>query len=121
LKEWQAFLKDKSINVSDTFAIDSIHFEQPVRQKYYLIDNKAINLTDIRFGLKLRSTFFNIVPEKDHLVFQGRGYGHGVGMCQEGAMNMAKKGHKYDEIIKYYYSGVKIKSIKDLKNKVLNY
>lgn len=121
LKEWQAFLKDKSINVSDTFAIDSIHFEQPVRQKYYLIDNKAINLTDIRFGLKLRSTFFNIVPEKDHLVFQGRGYGHGVGMCQEGAMNMAKKGHKYDEIIKYYYSGVKIKSIKDLKNKGLNY
>ena len=65
----------------------------------------------------MRSTFFNIVPDGNQLKIHGRGYGHGVGMCQEGAMNMAKKGKKYDEIIKYYYKGVKIKSLKKIKGK----
>jgi stage II sporulation protein D len=38
--------------------------------------------------------------------FTGRGWGHGVGMCQYGAYGMAKMGVKYDRIIKHYYSGV---------------
>ncbi|HEX8567360.1 MAG TPA: SpoIID/LytB domain-containing protein [Pyrinomonadaceae bacterium] len=38
--------------------------------------------------------------------FTGRGWGHGVGMCQYGAYGMAKMGIKYDRIIKHYYSGV---------------
>lgn len=39
-------------------------------------------------------------------VFTGRGWGHGVGMCQYGAFGLAKMGVKYDEIIKHYYTGV---------------
>ncbi len=38
--------------------------------------------------------------------FTGRGFGHGVGMCQYGAFGLAKMGVKYDEIIKHYYTGV---------------
>jgi stage II sporulation protein D len=38
--------------------------------------------------------------------FTGRGWGHGVGMCQYGAFGLAKQGVKYDEIIKHYYTGV---------------
>ena len=38
--------------------------------------------------------------------FTGRGWGHGVGMCQYGAYGLAKMGVKYDEIIKHYYTGV---------------
>ena len=40
-----------------------------------------------------------------------KGYGHGVGMSQYGALAMAKKGYKYDEILKHYYQGVDIKKI----------
>jgi stage II sporulation protein D len=40
--------------------------------------------------------------------FTGRGWGHGVGMCQYGAYGMAKMGVKYDEIIKHYYTGVEL-------------
>jgi len=40
--------------------------------------------------------------------FTGRGWGHGVGMCQFGAFGMAKMGVKYDEIIKHYYTGVEL-------------
>ncbi|MDD4781397.1 MAG: SpoIID/LytB domain-containing protein [Tissierellia bacterium] len=42
-------------------------------------------------------------------VIQGRGWGHGVGMSQYGAKQMATEGFTYDEIIKHYYTGVNIK------------
>ncbi|MFN0277620.1 MAG: SpoIID/LytB domain-containing protein [Pyrinomonadaceae bacterium] len=40
--------------------------------------------------------------------FTGRGWGHGVGMCQYGAFGLAKMGVEYDEIIKHYYTGVEL-------------
>lgn len=40
--------------------------------------------------------------------FTGRGWGHGVGMCQYGAYGLAKQGIKYDEIIRHYYTGVEL-------------
>lgn len=40
--------------------------------------------------------------------FTGRGWGHGVGMCQYGAFGLAKMGVKYDEIIRHYYTGVEL-------------
>ncbi len=104
-----SFLNSKGLSVPDTFPPERFKFKQPKRVKYYTINNQKIKLTSIRFGLGLRSTFFDIEAKDNKLVFYGRGYGHGVGMCQEGAMNMAKKGKKYDEIIKFYYTGVKIK------------
>lgn len=42
-------------------------------------------------------------------VFNGRGWGHGVGMSQYGAKGMADAGFKFDEILKHYYSGIEIK------------
>lgn len=41
--------------------------------------------------------------------FQGRGWGHGIGMSQYGAKQMAEEGYKYDEILEHYYTGVTIK------------
>ncbi len=112
-----SFLNSKDLSVPDTFPPERFKFKQPKRVKYYTINNQKIKLTSIRFGLGLRSTFFDIEAKDNKLVFHGRGYGHGVGMCQEGAMNMAKKGKKYDEIIKFYYTGVKIKPMLKIKNR----
>ncbi|HEU4390522.1 MAG TPA: SpoIID/LytB domain-containing protein, partial [Blastocatellia bacterium] len=42
-------------------------------------------------------------------VFTGRGWGHGVGMCQTGAYGLAKEGYSYSAILKTYYSGITIK------------
>jgi stage II sporulation protein D len=108
---WKNFLKENSITIEDTLSIDSFIFSQPKRIKNYTINNQDIKLTSLRYGLKLRSTFFSIKPDGNNLILSGRGYGHGVGMCQEGAMNMAKKGFSFDKIIKYYYKGVKIISL----------
>ena len=42
------------------------------------------------------------------IVIEGKGYGHGVGMSQYGAKNMAEEGYTFEEILKHYYSGIDI-------------
>ena len=56
----------------------------------------------------LRSANFTVEYSKDSFVFTVHGYGHGVGMSQYGANEMAKKGSTYKEILLHYYTGVTI-------------
>ena len=44
------------------------------------------------------------------LVIEGRGFGHGVGMSQWGALAMARQGRSYDQILRHYYRGVELVS-----------
>jgi stage II sporulation protein D len=71
-------------------------------------DNKDINIMakDLRNILGpniIRSTNFNIQIVDSDVIFQGFGWGHGVGLCQWGAYFMAKRGYNYKKILKYYY------------------
>jgi stage II sporulation protein D len=65
----------------------------------------------------LRSSMFVMKVERDArglpttLRFRGGGFGHGVGMCQTGAMIMGEKGRKYNEILTYYYRGVALRRL----------
>jgi hypothetical protein len=62
----------------------------------------------------LRSTYFTLRLERDpqgalsRVVAMGGGNGHGVGMCQAGAIGMAGLGYRADEILKHYYPGTQI-------------
>jgi stage II sporulation protein D len=114
--DFKNFLKEKKLNFSDTLSIDSFAFTQPERKIMYTVARQEIKLSTLRLGLGLRSTFFEIKPDGDNLIFSGRGYGHGVGMCQEGAMNMARKGNNFEQIIKYYYKDVNIVPLSKVKN-----
>jgi stage II sporulation protein D len=58
----------------------------------------------------IRSTNFEVAIAGEDVVFEGLGWGHGVGLCQWGAYFMAKAGYKYDQILKYYYPGADIAS-----------
>lgn len=62
----------------------------------------------IRSAFGLRSANFDIAYEDDKFVFTVRGYGHGVGMSQYGANEMAKEGADYKEILLWYYSNCEI-------------
>ena len=53
----------------------------------------------------LKSTLFAVAIEGDVARFSGRGYGHGVGMCQWGAKGMADQGYTARQILEYYYPG----------------
>lgn len=87
--------------------------------------NKTVRLTSeykIRQAFdNVRSSFFYIqgsFVEDDHgrvviypkgtLTLKGRGSGHGVGMCQIGALRMAREGRDYDEILTHYYPGTRV-------------
>ena len=72
----------------------------------------------IRNDWQLKSTFFSISVEGGNVVFRGRGYGHGVGMCQEGAMEMGRRGFKYGEIINFYYRNVIMMDVNALEIKI---
>ncbi|MHC4618756.1 MAG: SpoIID/LytB domain-containing protein [Planctomycetota bacterium] len=63
-------------------------------------------------GNSLRSTAFRITRVGDKWTFlSGRGYGHGVGMCQCGAQGMAREGKTAEEILHYYYPKSRIASV----------
>ena len=58
---------------------------------------------------KFKSANFSLETRGDSYVFRGRGLGHGVGMCQHGAMGMAQKGADFRAILKHYYPGTELK------------
>lgn len=68
----------------------------------------------VRWGLGLRENLFVVDRELDgagevaRFVFTGKGWGHGVGLCQVGASGMAQAGATYDQILKHYYSGIAV-------------
>jgi stage II sporulation protein D len=76
---------------------------------------KILEGNDLRFALELRSNYIDTLesfhdPEGfiSRIEVSGRGWGHGVGMCQIGAVTMAGQGKKYDEILHHYYQGIEL-------------
>lgn len=63
---------------------------------------------------ELPSTQFNLEHNRRDVKIQGRGSGHGVGLCQWGAKEMAELGYRFERILKYFYPGVKVVSYGDL-------
>jgi stage II sporulation protein D len=68
----------------------------------------------VRWGLGLRENLFVINRETgphgeiERFVITGKGWGHGVGLCQVGAFGMAQAGARFDDILKHYYTGVSL-------------
>ncbi len=115
--DWLDYLKLKhNVDVNDTEVIRlATRFQQPYRKCCLEIKDKKIMLKTIREDLKLRSAFFSIEPDQsDSIIFTGKGFGHGVGLCQEGAMKMAKMGYTYEQILNFYYKEIRISPMQSL-------
>ena len=56
----------------------------------------------------LYSSAFDVEHRDGRFTLHGRGWGHGVGLCQIGAAVMGQQGYTYDEILLYYYRGAQI-------------
>ena len=105
-KQWKSYLQAKLPEKH----IDSIEreFEQINRRVFFAAEDSGLSLEDLRHRFLLRSTYFGVEHKGKEVILKGRGYGHGVGLCQEGAMEMAERGYTYSEILHYYYQGVHI-------------
>lgn len=63
-----------------------------------------------RLGARtLRSTLFSVTRTGDAFVFSGKGFGHGVGLCQAGAIARLKAGHSRDEVLRFYFPGTSLR------------
>jgi stage II sporulation protein D len=110
LKDWFSFLEEKyHFPTWDSLSYSlAINFAQDERKAFYINPFYGIPLRDIREAFNLKSTYFGCKKEGEFIVLNGRGFGHGVGLCQEGAMNMAKKGINYEQILNFYFPERKV-------------
>lgn len=84
-----SFSSGKGASIDDTFS--------------EFLYNKQ-DLKGIRSAFKLNSTRFVIEENGNEVTFIGQGFGHGVGLCQEGAIHMAELEYTYREILDFYYT-----------------
>lgn len=78
------------------------------RVKTFRLGKTEITGKQARSLFELRSAMFTITWSENGVVFHTKGYGHGVGLSQNGANGMAKNGSTYEEILHHYYTGVQI-------------
>ena len=109
--KWESFIqKEYGINLSDsTLKSVAYSFKQEQRKAFYIHPSLGIPLRDLRSEFGLKSTFFDVSLIGEEVVLNGKGFGHGVGLCQEGAMQMAKLGYHYSQIALFYFTEVKLK------------
>lgn len=74
--------------------------------------SKTVPCGAFRLATGIRSCkITRIITSTKGVQFTGKGYGHGIGMCQDGANGMAKRNHNYKQILKHYYPGSVLEQI----------
>ena len=117
LDDWINYLMKNGFK-PDPNVVTDFSFQQDRRVAVYKVNQFTLPVRNIRNDWQLKSTFFSISVADGNVVFHGRGYGHGVGLCQEGAMEMGRRGFKYDEIIGFYYKHVNLLSVNTLQIRI---
>jgi SpoIID/LytB domain protein len=126
---WQRVYDKEDFLLVFGFPLESIKAITP-REKGDCFHYKTIEVitdkgkTELRGDLNIRDYFdklrssafkleikFSSNEESEILFFWGAGFGHGGGLCQDGAETMAKKGYNYEEILKHYYPGANLKKL----------
>ena len=118
---WQYTLKSgdlKKLNLTDVYGA-KLELNNSNRVNNIIFNtskgDRTILAKDFRSKIGntlIKSTLFDINCENGNVIISGKGYGHGVGMSQYGAVEMAKKGNTYKDIIDFYFPGTNIEKIK---------
>ena len=116
--ELQQRLKRANIKVGNLERIEPVSFSSSSRVTEVEISGDegsyVLRRPGIRSVLGLKEYLFVVDREVDSrgklvaFIFTGRGWGHGVGMCQVGAYGLAKEGYSYSDILKQYYTGIRL-------------
>ncbi len=106
--QWKSFLEKHYGVKEEKYGNLLYNFKQESRKAFYIHPSLGVPLRDLRKKFRLKSTFFSTRSEGDYIVLEGRGFGHGVGLCQEGAMEMARQGFNFKQIALFYFSNVRI-------------
>jgi stage II sporulation protein D len=115
LADWNAFLKTRKVEPGQEAVLFSPEGSQPTRAIGNTVAGIHISKDDVRQRFNLRSSFYTLTQSGDSITVAGRGYGHGVGLCQDGARAMAAGKMKYDQITGFYYPGTAVIDIKNAR------
>ena len=118
-RELDAALKAVNVGaIRDMRVIDRGPSERPVMTEIIgASGRRTVRALRLRTLLGLRDSLFSFDIERNAqgevlgMMFYGRGWGHGVGMCQVGAYGMALEGATHEEILKKYYKGIELKKL----------
>jgi stage II sporulation protein D len=114
ISDWESYLRSSGFTIGANGPVN-YNFSQITRANDYRVGSFLLPFRQIRSDLNLRSSFFSVLTDGDSIILKGRGYGHGVGLCQEGAMIMASKGFKFKQIIEFYFTDVTITDVENIK------
>jgi len=107
------FYKKLNLDYNKNLNIEITKRSEAGRIMIIYVNGVKFKGTEIYNKLGLRSTDFDIELLGDEILITTKGYGHGVGMSQYGALGMAQEGFTYEEILRHYYSGVTIKKLQN--------
>ncbi|MBP5275044.1 MAG: SpoIID/LytB domain-containing protein [Abditibacteriota bacterium] len=114
----------ETLGLSDITGITAEECSASGRMKKLLITdsgaNRSVRISGEALRAKLgyanlKSTLFSAAVIEHDIVFSGKGYGHGVGLCQTGCCELARIGWRYDSILAWYYDGAVISDIASFK------
>ena len=114
--EWLGYLDRKyGVKATNTAAVAAMLNYEPTCRELYLGNTwPQVPLKNVREDLRLKSTWFSVHEAGDKVVLKGRGFGHAVGLCQEGAMAMARAHISYTDILHQYYRDVHLVDLSTL-------
>ena len=107
----------KVLDRFDSFRVDTLEIRLENGDIYYVRGDRTRYLLRSKDGTLLRSSLFRITTVRDNddsireIIIKGQGSGHGVGMCQWGALGMSKLGYSYLQILSHYYPGTEVKKV----------
>lgn len=115
-EEWLSYLSRRHgvDTEADSLSRAVLHFVQPLRTEWFSDPALGIPLREIRKDFGLNSTWFDLTSDADSVYFTGRGFGHGTGLSQEGAMRMAALGFSCTDILHFYYNDVHIIDLRSI-------
>jgi stage II sporulation protein D len=106
---------EKALNMKNIKGVAIHSYTSTGRAKELLVekesDQTVFKATEFRKLLgwsRLPSTNFTVKVNGNSITFEGKGYGHGVGLCQWSALQMAREGKNYKEILSFFYPGTEI-------------
>lgn len=112
-------LKKEGFSATQIDWIRPKDYDESSRARAFTVGYKGketvFNANDFRVwvgAFKIKSTLIGSVDRAgEKFIFRGKGFGHGVGICQYGARELAKLGYNYRQILEYYYPGVVLASL----------
>lgn len=111
-KRIEEILNAKGISIGsiEEISLKNLGPSGRAREVFIIGDERRVSIdsSKFRFWLQLRSTKFSINKFNQVYVFKGKGWGHGVGMSQWGAYQMAREGATYQDILEHYYQNIKL-------------